>query len=51
MQDAKWLFAQQKATLQTHQKVYVYSENALVVPNVLLNDMGFSPCGDCFYDS
>jgi hypothetical protein len=28
--DAKWIFAQQKATLQTPQKVYVYSENALV---------------------
>ena len=28
-QEAKWLFAQQKATLQAPQKVYVYSENAL----------------------
>jgi len=28
-QEAKWLFAQQKATLHTPQKVYVYSENAL----------------------
>jgi hypothetical protein len=33
MQDAKWLFAQQKATLQTPQKAYVYSENALSKQN------------------
>jgi hypothetical protein len=29
MQDVKWLFVQQKSTLQTPHEVYMYSENAL----------------------
>jgi hypothetical protein len=30
----KWLFSQEKATLHGSQKVYVYSENALIAQNV-----------------